>query len=140
MGLEGHTGRTSSLNLMTQKVAITLFTSMRLCIMQVKERTSNYNTYNTGSHVMEYGNKSIKGERVYLYQGFDPATKNFPANEIYSVKPRDVVNQRDADLLFLWQSVSSVLFYNLSIDIPNSVRRTSFTFVCFIDRKLFLPV
>ncbi|XP_058206956.1 vacuolar-processing enzyme [Rhododendron vialii] len=70
---------------------------------KVKERTSNYNTYNAGSHVMEYGNKSIKGERVYLYQGFDPATKNFPVNEIYFGTPMDVVNQRDADLLFLWQ-------------------------------------
>ncbi|CAH2048070.1 unnamed protein product [Thlaspi arvense] len=40
----------------------------------VKMRTSNYNTYSTGSHVMEYGNNSIKSERLYLYQGFDPAT------------------------------------------------------------------
>ncbi|KAH7855437.1 hypothetical protein Vadar_024848 [Vaccinium darrowii] len=70
---------------------------------KVKERTSNYNTYNAGSHVMEYGSKSIKGERVYLYQGFNPATKNLPANEINLDTHMDVVNQRDADLLFLWQ-------------------------------------
>ena len=84
--------------------------------MQVKERTSNYNTYNAGSHVMEYGNKSIKSETLYLYQGFDPATKNFPPNKIHIDKSMDVVNQRDADLLFLWQRVSSVPFYLLSDD------------------------
>ncbi|PSS11505.1 Vacuolar-processing enzyme like [Actinidia chinensis var. chinensis] len=70
---------------------------------KVKERTSNYNTYNAGSHVMEYGNKSIKSETLYLYQGFDPATENFPPNKIHVDKRMDVVNQRDADLLFLWQ-------------------------------------
>lgn len=93
--------------------------------MQVKERTSNYNTYNAGSHVMEYGNKSITGERVYLYQGFDPATKNFPANEIYFVTPMDVVNQRDADLLFLWQRVSSVfsIIFLLTFQIQFKVKR-----------------
>ncbi|KAL6495118.1 hypothetical protein OROGR_030800 [Orobanche gracilis] len=67
---------------------------------QVKDRTSNYNTYNAGSHVMEYGYKSIKLEKLYLYQGFDPATKNLPSN---SKDHMDVVNQRDADLLFLWE-------------------------------------
>ncbi|CAA0838861.1 Vacuolar-processing enzyme beta-isozyme [Striga hermonthica] len=70
---------------------------------QVKERTSNYNTYNAGSHVMEYGNKSIKSEKLYLYQGFDPATENLPPNRIDSKYPMDVINQRDADLLFLWE-------------------------------------
>ncbi|KAK4382559.1 Vacuolar-processing enzyme [Sesamum angolense] len=47
---------------------------------QVKDRTSNFNTYNAGSHVMEYGNKSIKSEKLCLYQGFDPATENMPPN------------------------------------------------------------
>ncbi|KAL0311682.1 UNVERIFIED_CONTAM: Vacuolar-processing enzyme [Sesamum calycinum] len=47
---------------------------------QVKDRTSNFNTYNVGSHVMEYGNKSIKSEKLCLYQGFDPATENMPPN------------------------------------------------------------
>ncbi|KAA8521895.1 hypothetical protein F0562_012791 [Nyssa sinensis] len=69
----------------------------------VKDRTSNYNTYNAGSHVMEYGNKSIKAERVYLYQGFDPATENLPPDNFHLDTHMDVVNQRDADLLFLWQ-------------------------------------
>lgn len=70
---------------------------------QVKERTSNYNTYNAGSHVMEYGNKSIKSDKLYVYQGFDPATENFPPNRINPKLPMGVVNQRDADLLSLWE-------------------------------------
>ncbi|KAJ0265528.1 Vacuolar-processing enzyme beta-isozyme [Hirschfeldia incana] len=68
----------------------------------VKMRTSNYNTYSEGSHVMEYGNNSIKSERLYLYQGFDPDTVNLPPNELTVKSPVGVVNQRDADLLFLW--------------------------------------
>ncbi|KAK9277465.1 hypothetical protein L1049_007009 [Liquidambar formosana] len=69
----------------------------------VRDRTSNYNTYNVGSHVMEYGNKSIGVERLYLYQGFDPATANLPSNKLHLHTPMEVVNQRDADLLFMWQ-------------------------------------
>ncbi|XP_055819476.1 legumain [Solanum dulcamara] len=69
---------------------------------KVKERTSNFNNYNAGSHVMEYGSKEIKPEKVYLYQGFDPATVNLPSNKIDFAR-LEVVNQRDADLLFLWE-------------------------------------
>jgi len=72
-------------------------------LAQVKERTSNFNNYNAGSHVMEYGNKSIKAEKLYIYQGFDPATVNFPPNGGMRM---EVVNQRDAELFFLWQLVS----------------------------------
>lgn len=79
---------------------------VQLCL-QVKERTSNFDTYNSGSHVMEYGTKDIKPEKVYLYQGFDPETVNLPANEIHLNKQMDGVNQRDADLIFLWQRVST---------------------------------
>lgn len=68
----------------------------------VKDRTSNHNTYNIGSHVMEYGNKSIKAEKLYLYQGFNPASKKVTGNELYMNAHMEVVNQRDADLLFLW--------------------------------------
>ncbi|KAF3682114.1 Vacuolar-processing enzyme [Capsicum annuum] len=67
---------------------------------KVKERTSNFNNYNVWSHVMEYGSKEIKPKKVYLYQGFDPATVNLPANKIDFAR-LEVVNQRDADLLFL---------------------------------------
>ncbi|CAK9171145.1 unnamed protein product [Ilex paraguariensis] len=70
---------------------------------KVKLRTSNYNTYNAGSHVMEYGNKSIKLEKVYQYHGFDPATENFPPNKFHFDTQMEVINQRDADILFLWQ-------------------------------------
>lgn len=69
----------------------------------VKKRTSNFNSYNIGSHVMEYGNKSIKPERLYLYQGYDPASANFPTNNGRPDIPMEVVNQRDAELFFLWQ-------------------------------------
>ncbi|XP_010553469.1 PREDICTED: vacuolar-processing enzyme beta-isozyme [Tarenaya hassleriana] len=68
----------------------------------VKTRTSNYNTYSGGSHVMEYGNTSIKSEKLYLYQGFDPANVNIPPNGLWIGSRMGVVNQRDADLLFLW--------------------------------------
>ncbi|KAI3971304.1 hypothetical protein MKX01_008148 [Papaver californicum] len=67
----------------------------------VKYRTSNYNTYNAGSHVMEYGNRSIKAETLYLYQGFDPATATLNQNNIGGKRRLEVVNQSDADLLFL---------------------------------------
>ncbi|KAB1217056.1 Vacuolar-processing enzyme [Morella rubra] len=69
----------------------------------VKNRTSNFNNYNAGSHVMEYGNMSIKPEKLYLYQGFDPATSNFPPYNGKLDFPMEVVNQRDAELVFLWQ-------------------------------------
>ncbi|KAL7611106.1 hypothetical protein Lser_V15G09720 [Lactuca serriola] len=70
---------------------------------KVKERTSNYDTFNSGSHVMEYGSKDIKPEKVSLYLGFDPETLNLPDNLISFDKKMDGVNQRDADLIFLWQ-------------------------------------
>ncbi|XWS61935.1 hypothetical protein CRYUN_Cryun07bG0167600 [Craigia yunnanensis] len=69
----------------------------------VRERTSNFNSYTFGgSHVMEYGNTSIKAEKLYLYQGFDPATVNFPPNVLNPDTHMEAVNQRDADILFLW--------------------------------------
>ncbi|KAJ7944780.1 Vacuolar-processing enzyme [Quillaja saponaria] len=69
----------------------------------VKKRTSNFNNYNDGSHVMEYGNTSITSEKLYLYQGFDPATVNFPPHNGLLGARMEVVNQRDAELLFLWK-------------------------------------
>ncbi|KAF8032858.1 hypothetical protein BT93_D1672 [Corymbia citriodora subsp. variegata] len=68
----------------------------------VKQRTSNFNKYNAGSHVMEYGNQSIKDERLYLYQGFDPASVNFPPNRV-PPEYMGIINQRGVDLHFLWQ-------------------------------------
>lgn len=86
-----------------------------IVMVQVKQRTSNFNTYNAGSHVMEYGNQSIKDERLYLYQGFDPAMVNFPPNRV-PPEYMGVINQRDADLHFLWQMVRlSYIFYSDNI-------------------------
>ncbi|KAF3791048.1 Vacuolar-processing enzyme [Nymphaea thermarum] len=77
-----------------------------LLVEQVKNRTSDRSTYSLGSHVMQYGNKSMRVERLYLYQGFDPANANVTDNALpqqQRLAPMEVVNQRDADLVFLWQ-------------------------------------
>ncbi|CAL4886420.1 unnamed protein product [Urochloa decumbens] len=70
----------------------------------VKERTSGLNSYGAGagSHVMEYGDKTFKGEKLYLYQGFNPANANI-TNKLLWQGQKAVVNQRDADILFLWK-------------------------------------
>ncbi|KAF7810139.1 vacuolar-processing enzyme [Senna tora] len=70
----------------------------------VKTRTSNSNNYELGSHVMEYGDTNLKDERLYLYQGFDPETVNFPSHNPNLQAPvmQQVMNQRDAELLFMW--------------------------------------
>lgn len=80
-------------------------------ILQVKFRTSDHNTYRAGSHVMQYGDIPISKEQLFLYIGSDPANANatftydngFP--EIPDEKDVRAVNQRDADLLYLWQKV-----------------------------------
>ncbi|KAE9614175.1 hypothetical protein Lal_00016625 [Lupinus albus] len=69
----------------------------------VKLRTSNFNNYASGSHVMEYGDTNITAEKLYLYQGFDPATVNFPPNNDKLDAQMEVVNQRDAEIVFMWQ-------------------------------------
>ncbi|CAM0903615.1 unnamed protein product [Alopecurus aequalis] len=67
----------------------------------VKQRTSNSNKFTLGSHVMEYGDKKFTAEKLFLYQGFDPAnaniTKRLPLPSL-----EGAVNQRDADILFMW--------------------------------------
>ena len=55
---------------------------------------------------MEYGDTNIKAEKLYLFQGFDPATVNFPPLNGRLESQREVVNQRDAELFFMWQMVS----------------------------------
>jgi len=88
--------------------------------MQVKERTSNYNAFTSGSHVMQYGNESLKGEKLFLYQGFDPASVNFPPNNGHIGARMDVVNQRDAELVFLWQMVSAANGLSMTFYITSS--------------------
>lgn len=70
----------------------------------VKARTLNFNTASAGSHVMEYGTKSIKAEKLYLYQGFDPSNANVSDSHLpETIMASEVINQRDADLLFMWK-------------------------------------
>lgn len=58
---------------------------------------------------MEYGNTSMRREKLYLYQGFDPATANFPPNSNQLDIHMEVVNQRDAELFFMWHMVIELL-------------------------------
>jgi legumain len=74
----------------------------------VKERTSNFNNYALGSHVMQYGDTNITDEKLYLYQGFDPATVNLPPHNGRLEAKIEVVNQRDAEILFMWKMVFSL--------------------------------
>ncbi|XP_045788398.1 legumain isoform X2 [Trifolium pratense] len=69
----------------------------------VKERTSNFNNYALGSHVMQYGDTNITDEKLYLYQGFNPATVNLPPLNGNLETKMEVVNQRDAEILFMWK-------------------------------------
>ncbi len=83
-----------------------------VCI-QVKARTSNHETYRTGSHVMQYGDINIDVEEMERYLGFDPANENvtkpvLPGLNLASTLmagKESAVNQRDADLLHLWHKV-----------------------------------
>lgn len=82
----------------------------------MKMRTSNHDTYNTGSHVMEYGDKSVKSDMLSLYQGFEPAIANVTENALRLRMPMGVINQRDADLLFMWKMVSNNNFFFFFIE------------------------
>jgi len=66
-----------------------------------------------GSHVMQYGDANITDEKLYLYQGFDPATVNFPPHNRLEAK-MEVVNQRDAELFFMWQMVCPFIDFSTS--------------------------
>lgn len=77
--------------------------SVKQQYQSVKKRTSNFNNYAMGSHVMQYGDTNITDEKLYLYLGFDPATVNFPPHNGRLEAKMEVVNQRDAELLFMWQ-------------------------------------
>lgn len=73
----------------------------------VKLRTSNHNTYMSGSHVMQYGNITISQEELYLYMGFDSANSNaslvLENSPLLEKTEAKAINQRDADLLYMWQ-------------------------------------
>ncbi|XP_058108993.1 vacuolar-processing enzyme-like [Magnolia sinica] len=70
---------------------------------QVKTRTTNHNTYNFGSHVMQYGDVGLNKEYVFLYIGTNPANDNFSYIDENTLPAFSrPVNQRDADLLYFW--------------------------------------
>lgn len=69
----------------------------------VKKRTSNFNNYAIGSHVMEYGDTNITAEKLYVFQGFDPATVNFPPHNGRLEAKMGIINQRDAELYSMWE-------------------------------------
>ncbi|ERN15384.1 vacuolar-processing enzyme [Amborella trichopoda] len=69
----------------------------------VKMRTSNFETYMFGSHVMQYGDSGLGKEQLVLYMGSNPANDNstfISRNELPSFSK--AVNQRDADLVYFW--------------------------------------
>jgi len=63
---------------------------------------------------MEYGDKTFKDEKLFLYQGFDLANANI-ANMLLWPGPKGAVNQRDADLLFMWKRVNPSYSFILPI-------------------------
>ena len=63
---------------------------------------------------MEYGDKTFKDEKLFLYQGIDPANANM-ANMLLWPGPKGAVNQRDADLLFMWKRVNPSYSFILPI-------------------------
>lgn len=71
----------------------------------VKKRTINMGEYD-GSHVMEYGEKELNKEILYMYLGTNPANDNFTFldydNSVIRHSSSKAVNQRDADLLHFW--------------------------------------
>ncbi|XP_024382719.1 vacuolar-processing enzyme isoform X2 [Physcomitrium patens] len=72
----------------------------------VKSRTSNHNTYRSGSHVMQYGDLKIDVEELERYLGFDPANENVTKPGLSELSPvnSDIVThvpQREADLVHL---------------------------------------
>ncbi|KAJ7569776.1 hypothetical protein O6H91_01G093300 [Diphasiastrum complanatum] len=88
--------------------------------LTVKQRTSVKNTYQLGSHVMQYGDTLIDKEPISLYQGFNPANADLPAVSAKSLdkfkpglelflagKHPFGVHQRDTDLLHLWHKYAN---------------------------------
>lgn len=73
----------------------------------VEERTSQGHSYQMGSHVMQYGDKNISAEALSTYIGFDQANANATFDDrlthYMKLKHTGAVDQRDADLIFLWQ-------------------------------------
>ncbi|CAL5381774.1 unnamed protein product [Camellia sinensis] len=68
----------------------------------VRRRTSNEYPEN-GSHVMQYGNLSLRKNSLYDYLGTNPANENYTfMRRDSSISISKPVSQHDADLLHFW--------------------------------------
>eukprot|EP00850_Spirogloea_muscicola_P014114 SM000099S25220 [mRNA] locus=s99:254479:257061:- [translate_table: standard] len=74
----------------------------------VKDRTSNHNTYEAGSHVMMYGNMSIDIEQVAIYIGSDPLNDNAPPAEV----SEDSASSNDLWKIGAALSAGQLLYYS----------------------------
>ncbi|CAO2816727.1 unnamed protein product [Amaranthus hypochondriacus] len=70
----------------------------------VKKRTANGGSY-YGSHVLEFGDRELSKDKLYLYMGTNPANDNFTFVDDNALRPvsSKAVNQRDADLVHFWE-------------------------------------
>ncbi|KMT17967.1 hypothetical protein BVRB_2g033130 [Beta vulgaris subsp. vulgaris] len=68
----------------------------------VKTKTAEKPFY--GSHVMQYGDKELTQDMLYLYMGTNPNNENYTYVDDNSLHPTssNAVNQRDADLIHFW--------------------------------------
>lgn len=98
----------------------------------VKSRTSNHNTYRTGSHVMQYGDIKIDVEELERFLGFDPTNENVTKPELpelFSATPNNIlthVEQREADLVHFWHKYhraapGSVRKANAGVELVNTL-------------------
>lgn len=98
----------------------------------VKSRTSNHNTYRTGSHVMQYGDIQIDVEEMERFLGFDPTNENVTKPELpefLSATPNNIlthVEQREADLVHFWHKYhraapGSVRKANAGVELVNTL-------------------
>ncbi|XP_006654878.1 vacuolar-processing enzyme-like [Oryza brachyantha] len=69
----------------------------------VKNRTSDAGTYFLGSHVMQYGDMSLSPQSLHLYYMDTPAAASRADDAAAAIPASVSVNQRDADLLYLWR-------------------------------------
>ncbi|GLJ09918.1 hypothetical protein SUGI_0118300 [Cryptomeria japonica] len=98
----------------------TVFETIKQQYVVVKERTLNDGSY-MGSHVMQYGDIPISEESLSFYVGFDPANANatFENSLPRYLKDKNPtsINQRDADLLHLWQK-----YQRSKVDSPEKLK------------------
>ncbi|KAM7507562.1 hypothetical protein LguiA_018015 [Lonicera macranthoides] len=80
--------------------------TLRQQYQQVKKRTSNGN-FQSGSHVMQYGDLKLSTDDLFIYMGSNPANDNYSHVDANSLGlSSKAINQRDADLLHFWHKYS----------------------------------